>query len=178
MTANGTEPYRWHIARRSYVQVRLRRPWRFHVRGQMTISLAFLSPTSDARPALPAPVSAWLNPRSARIVLWVVSAHVICILVLAAIFRDLPNIDLASRNRFHTLKRTNKARPERASAPIPARPVPPGGNFQPRSPCGLHAKATCDQPRLEPAPAAVEAAAKYQNDEYNNNDEKRGVIHV
>jgi hypothetical protein len=39
------------------------------------------------------------------------------------------------------------------------------------------AKATCDQPRLVPASAAVPTAAKQQNDDYYN-DEKRGGIHV
>jgi hypothetical protein len=38
------------------------------------------------------------------------------------------------------------------------------------------AKAACDQRRLVPASAAVPAAAKHQKD--NNNDEKRGIIHV
>jgi hypothetical protein len=38
------------------------------------------------------------------------------------------------------------------------------------------AKATRDQPRLEPASAAVPSAAKHQNDDYN--DEKRGGIHM
>ena len=38
------------------------------------------------------------------------------------------------------------------------------------------AKATRDQPRLEPASAAVPSAAKQQKDDYN--DEKRGGIHM
>jgi hypothetical protein len=39
-----------------------------------------------------------------------------------------------------------------------------------------HLGANSDQPRLVPASPAVEAAAEHQNDE--NNDDKRGGIHV